>query len=154
VTIPAEEQDKRLTEKLKAELPGILRWAIAGAVAWYTARDLGAPAAVLAATEEYRSVSDSLGAFLEERCYQSLNAFVSASQLYEAYKKWAEQRGEHPKNMTTFGESLSERGFPKKKLNTGIIRLGIGLISSEHVHTSEHFSGKSSHVEIYKNEFS
>src|SRR5262249_13180590 len=33
-TIPADEQDKRLMEKLQAELPGILRWAVEGCLAW------------------------------------------------------------------------------------------------------------------------
>jgi len=34
VTIPPEEQDKNLTEKLEAELPGILAWAVEGCLAW------------------------------------------------------------------------------------------------------------------------
>jgi putative DNA primase/helicase len=34
VTIPEPERDKGLEEKLRAELPGILRWAVEGCLAW------------------------------------------------------------------------------------------------------------------------
>jgi len=34
VTIPAEERDGELTEKLKAEWPGILAWIVAGCLKW------------------------------------------------------------------------------------------------------------------------
>ncbi|PLS83054.1 MAG: hypothetical protein CYG60_22800, partial [Actinobacteria bacterium] len=50
VTIPEEEQDPRLPEKLQAELPGILAWAVRGCLDWQ--RDgLAEPEEVKAATE-------------------------------------------------------------------------------------------------------
>ena len=36
ITIPAEERDRELTEKLKAEWPGILSWLIEGCLEWQT----------------------------------------------------------------------------------------------------------------------
>ena len=65
VTIPAEEQDRRLGRKLEAELSGILAWAVRGCQAWQR-EGLGMPAAVKAATEAYRAESDLLAAFLAE----------------------------------------------------------------------------------------
>lgn len=41
VTIPEQEQDPDLVRKLTAELPGILRWAVDGCLAWQRSR-LGA----------------------------------------------------------------------------------------------------------------
>src|SRR5213594_2754704 len=62
VTIPDAEQDKTLPDKLRAELPGILRWAVEGCRLWQ-AQGLVAPSAVLAATEGYKNEMDTLGNF-------------------------------------------------------------------------------------------
>jgi len=64
VFIPPEKRDPKLGEELLKELPGILNLAIEGCLAWQRER-LNAPAAVLAATEEYRETEDQLGAFLD-----------------------------------------------------------------------------------------
>src|SRR5262249_4040130 len=49
VTIPKDERDPRLGEKLKVERPGILNWMIAGCLEWQRI-GLAAPAAVTEAT--------------------------------------------------------------------------------------------------------
>lgn len=67
VTIPNEEQDKMLLEKLRGEAPGILRWALEGLAAWRSS-GLAAPAEVADATREYRSEQDVLQHFLDDRC--------------------------------------------------------------------------------------
>ena len=55
VTIPEARQDKRLTEKLVAEWPGILAWAVQGCIDWQQRQcDLELPEAVLQATEAYK----------------------------------------------------------------------------------------------------
>jgi P4 family phage/plasmid primase-like protien len=67
VTIPEAERDKDLTEKLKAEWPGILQWMIEGCLLWQ--RDgLGQPQAVQAATANYLPDQDTLGQWIEECC--------------------------------------------------------------------------------------
>ena len=57
VTIPPEERDAVLAEKLKAEWPGILAWLIEGCLEWQT-EGLRPPQAVLEATEAYLSAED------------------------------------------------------------------------------------------------
>jgi putative DNA primase/helicase len=52
VTIPVEERDLNLRDKLKAEWPGILRWLVDGCLAWQR-EGLSAPAAVRNATSAY-----------------------------------------------------------------------------------------------------
>ena len=64
-----DRQDRKLPEKLEAELPGILAWAVQGCFAWQK-RELGEPRSVQVATREYRQESDELGRFLRERCFQ------------------------------------------------------------------------------------
>src|SRR5262249_40024266 len=52
VTIPEERQDPHLTEKLVAELQGILQWAIDGCLEWQE-HGLAAPRCVVEATDKY-----------------------------------------------------------------------------------------------------
>jgi putative DNA primase/helicase len=57
VTIPQHEWDTTLPDKLKAEWPGILAWAVQGCLEWQTS-GLGIPKEVEQATEEYRADMD------------------------------------------------------------------------------------------------
>lgn len=108
----AKKKDPKLLARLKSEAPGILAWAIRGANAWRKS-GLGNADAVLRATAEYRDESDKLGAFIGECCQRdpSGTSRVGASALYAAYKKWAEDHGEHPITSTAFGLRIKERGF-------------------------------------------
>src|SRR5262249_60312371 len=54
VTIPPEERDEQLPEKLKAELPGILAWMIRGCTDWLE-RGLAPPQLVTEATAASRA---------------------------------------------------------------------------------------------------
>jgi putative DNA primase/helicase len=110
VRIPDEEQDKALPEKLEKELPGILAWAVKGCLQWQ-AEGLGEPEEVRSATEGYRAEMDVLAAFLEDRCVVTPRAEVGATPLYDAYKAWCDETGEHPETQTRFGRRLGERGF-------------------------------------------
>jgi putative DNA primase/helicase len=67
VTIPANERDKDLGDKLKAEWPGILQWMIDGCLAWQR-EGLNPPEAVTAATSAYLEAQDSVAAWLDECC--------------------------------------------------------------------------------------
>ncbi len=137
VTIPDNEQDRHLPDKLRAEWPGILAWAVQGCLAWQ--RDgLGLPEEVKAATDDYRREMDVLGAFLSERCVieeAEEAATCGARALYEIYNSWAYQGGEKkPLSETTFNLRLAERGLTKKKTNKGQVWLGLrlrGLLDEE-----------------------
>jgi putative DNA primase/helicase len=53
VSIPDDEQDRKLGEKLRDGLPGILKWALEGCLAWQSS-GLGQPDEVREATAAYR----------------------------------------------------------------------------------------------------
>jgi len=129
VTIPEGEQDKQLPSKLRAEAPGILAWAVRGCLTWQR-RGLDVPAAVRAATEQYRTESDTLGAFLEECTVAGDACQVMASELYKAYQAWCERSGERALSATTFGKRLAERGLDKYRQRRGYFYLGIALAES------------------------
>jgi putative DNA primase/helicase len=114
VTIPREEQDKHLVSRLTHELPGILMWALQGCLRWQQ-HGLSQPAAVLAATSDYRSEMDVLGAFLEECCVVADRAYVSSANLYRAYQSWLDDNGERSVSQRSLGVALTERGFDRRK---------------------------------------
>jgi putative DNA primase/helicase len=63
VTIEEHEKDATLTERLRAEWGGILKWAVVGCLEWQSI-GLQPPKAVLEATDEYPKAEDSFGAWL------------------------------------------------------------------------------------------
>lgn len=117
VTVAPDRRDPALPEKLRAELPGILNWCWQG---WQRYRQEGFndPAAVRAATSEYRDASDQVGAFLADCCCIDDTATTTAAELYRAYVQWAQDAGERPRSQRNFGMRLSERGFDRVRTGT------------------------------------
>ena len=115
----------------RAELPGILNWAIEGCLEWQ--RDgLGVPDEVINATREYESEQDTFSMFLEEKCVRVASARVLSLALYREYKTWAEEHGEAAASHKTFASLMSERAFVKTKTKVGALYSGIGLRTEEH----------------------
>lgn len=129
VTITPEQRDDALPAKLTAELPGILTWAVQGCQEWL-AEGLRAPASVLAATDQYRTESDVIGAFIEDLCDLSPLYEVKGGDLYKAYVGWSKDNGERPMNNQAFGRRLTERGIDVTHARSGKIRKGIRLSAS------------------------
>ncbi len=109
VTIPREDRDPELKEKLRAELPGILAWAVRGCLEWQ-ATGLGDPAAVLEATAGYREQSDPLKEFFDLHCVFDPKACVARAILRTEYKTYCEENGAEPLGAKRFAEALHARG--------------------------------------------
>jgi len=109
--VPEGERDAKLADKLRAELPGILAWAVRGCLAWQ--RDgLGVSAKVKEATADYREESDRLGPFLAECCQTEPAAVVSRAAIYLHYVEWSKAQGERwPMSDKSFAEALRGRGI-------------------------------------------
>lgn len=110
VTIADDEKDDQLLSKLRAELPGILRWAVDGCVSWQKI-GLKPPESIVAATDSYRTESDTLGAFIDECCVLGPGFEEGATPLYKAFKRWAHDGSEYEMSQTAFGRKMTERGF-------------------------------------------
>ncbi len=126
VTIPQDEQDRTLPEKLEAERAGILRWLVEGCLAWQE-EGLGSPAAVTAATADYRDEMDTVGPFLDEDCFRDPKAQTLAKDLYEAYNWWCKDLAETPLSKPDFGSRLAEKGFTAGRTKEGRHWRGLGL---------------------------
>ena len=118
--IPEAERDPRLTEKLRAEAPGILRWMVEGAAMFARAGGrLTLPAVVTEATREYRTESDVLGEFIAEVCVEAPRGEVLSSVLYASYAEWCENTGERPLSQKALGMRLKDRGYEGGKDKRG-----------------------------------
>lgn len=115
VTIPPEERDVDLADKLKSEWPGILQWAVDGCID-YQARGLEPPAAVTDATAAYIAEEDSFTQWIDE-CLERAGdfAFERTADLYASWKTWAERAGEQPSTMKAFSQNMQARGYVVKR---------------------------------------
>lgn len=126
VVIPAEEQDKDLSAKLRQELPGILAWAVRGCLEWQV-KGLSQPSAVTEATREYREEMDTLERFIRECCIVREDAEIASSDLYAAYKKWAVENQVQALSQRALAPRLRERGFKQARNAKKRIWKGIDL---------------------------
>ncbi len=126
VTIPEEERDKELLEKLEKELEGILAWVVRGCLEWQQT-GLNEPEEVWAATAEYKNESDVLAEWMEDRCVVIPSAAAPVEELYQSYRQWCRDSGQKPLPKTWFGRLLGERDFDSAKLSGVRSWLGIGL---------------------------
>lgn len=131
VQIPADEKDPAFGEKLKAEAPGILRWAVQGCLAWQ--RDgLGSCAAVDEATAGYRREMDVLGDFFDEELAFGAGLEVRASVLQGAYKAWADRYPDRfPPAWQRVAGRLREKGCTDRHTKQGTIWGGVTVTGVE-----------------------
>lgn len=130
VTIPPEQRDAQLAEKLKAEGSGILQWAIDGCLKWQST-GLCPPAAVRDATDAYLEAEDALGAWMDECCYVAPNLFEHSSELFQSWKSWADAAGEYVGSAKKLSQNLENRGFQRQHTKRGTNFLGLRLKAKE-----------------------
>lgn len=121
-----ENRDPQLTEKLRRELPGILNWAIAGAVGW--CKEGLPPCAIIdEAGQEYRSEMDRVQQFLDDCTTRSESSSTQASTLYKCYKAWCSEQGDRfPVGSTKFFMELKRR-FKSRKTEAYNEYIGIKI---------------------------
>jgi phage/plasmid-associated DNA primase len=101
--------DLALGEKLLAELPGILNWALAGLQAWQ--RDgLGTAKAIDEATNEYRRESDLVSQWLEECTESDIDGRMPAGDAIDSYAAWCKRNGYRAPTSRALGRRLAEIG--------------------------------------------
>jgi putative DNA primase/helicase len=132
VTIPKGERDPTLPERLKAEWPGILAWAIEGCLEWQRI-GLSPPPAVQAATASYLADEDTIGLFLAERCTTGdPNATVEVKDLFAAWAEWSARAGEFTGSIKRFSTALAARGLQRghDPITRRAVVFGVRLVAS------------------------
>jgi putative DNA primase/helicase len=113
------ERDRALSQKLEAELPGILNWALEG-LARVQRRGVFVPESVLAATAEYKAEQDPLGAFLDDCCDTGAGLSISSAAMWSLWETWAIDNGEEQKSARFLNQQLTRRGVEAYK--SGAVR--------------------------------
>lgn len=116
------QQDPKLQEKLRSELPGILNWAIKGCKDWQK-QGLAESKTITEAVKSYRSEMDILGTWEADSCTVGPGLETSAAVAYQSYRFWAESNGYKPMSSGSFGRELADR-FKRIKRKEGNYYLG------------------------------
>ena len=118
VTIPPEERDGELAEKLKAEWPGILEWMIEGALEWQ-ADGLQPPQAVREATEAYLAAEDAIAAWIDDSANVHRPRGSRSADCSHPGQHGQSERENMPEPMKRFAQTLETRGFLRHKMTQG-----------------------------------
>jgi putative DNA primase/helicase len=127
VTIPPEERDPQLAQKLKAEWPGILKWMLEGCHAWRK-EGLAPPWQVQSATAAYFEAEDTVSAWIEDSCTRDPSVWSSSSDLFRSWSTWADKAGEHAGSTKRFCQALETRGFIPMRKTSGRGFIGIKVV--------------------------
>ncbi|GIW05164.1 MAG: hypothetical protein KatS3mg059_1784 [Thermomicrobiales bacterium] len=103
--------DPHLLARLRAELPGILNWALAGARQWYE-HGLGeVPAAVAQCLAEYQERSNAVLLWFSDCCVADASAETASAEVYTSYREWCEANGERARSARWLGAQLKQMGY-------------------------------------------
>lgn len=127
-------EDHGLTDRLLAELPSILVWAVQG---WRRLHERGRfvqPESGLEAIREIEDLGSPVGAFVRDCCAVDAAQSVHHDDLFSRWRKWcAEQGRDHAGTAQTFARDLRAvvPGLQPKRWRFGSVRVrgyqGIGL---------------------------
>jgi putative DNA primase/helicase len=117
VTIPPEQRDETLGDKLQTELSGILAWIIEGCAVWQR-RGLDPPRVVTDATSAYLESEDAIAAWIED-CCERADEFTTRACLFKSWSDWATNNGEHVGSNKRLVAALEARGFTPGRRNYG-----------------------------------
>lgn len=129
VQIPEGERDAKLIDRLLEELPGILNWAIEGAVLYHREGRLIQPEEVTRETKNYRLDSDKVARWLEYCTIPNpTNADTEYSRtLYQSFSNWLRMSGEKDESERWFSQRLQAKGYKSAKDRNGMLWSGIRL---------------------------
>jgi P4 family phage/plasmid primase-like protien len=107
-TVAFKKPDTNLPETLKAEGPGILRWAIGGCLE-YQRNGLAPPLIVKGATEDYLNDQDVIGRWIDDCCTLNPKNWAAAADLWDSFQRWADANNERAGTQRAFSTGLGSR---------------------------------------------
>jgi putative DNA primase/helicase len=126
-TFAPSEQDQRLRDKLREELPGVLNLALEGMAGVFDRGGFTSAASVEAAKDAWRLEADQVAQFCEECCKFDRAAQVASAELYKTYEAWSEEAGiRRSLNRKNFTNRICRLGAEIHK-GSGGVRLLVGV---------------------------
>jgi putative DNA primase/helicase len=107
------QEDTSLLFRLRAELSGILIWALQGLARLQQEGKFIQPASSAPVIENLESLTSPIKAFVAERCELNSTRIVSVTALFNAWRIWCNMTGyAHTGNVQSFGKNL-RAAFPE-----------------------------------------
>jgi putative DNA primase/helicase len=100
------KEDRKLSEKLRAELPGVLNYALAGLADLTEDCEFKPTQTSEALALEWKQRAEPVYWFVSVQIEKVATAWVSKEDLYEAYVQFCETHGCSPKRPEVFGKLL------------------------------------------------
>jgi len=131
--------DRDLTEKLKAEINGILLWAIEGFMRWYKRGYLNKPTCVVEACTALREEMDPVASFLNDMCITGNSSdSTPLGVLYDAYVQWTQGSLTEPEKKQSFSTLMIQKGFKRVKSGSWLWK-GVALKAAPATNTGNLF---------------
>lgn len=125
VRIADAKVDKDLMEKLFADLPSILNWAVEGTLRWVK-EGLVVPDAVRESSAEYRAAEDKMADFLAECLEFTCLGKIANRDVIALAKDWCSKNGlPYAFSDKAVGDRLLEAGAVRAKTNGARIWRGV-----------------------------
>lgn len=129
----AGHEEPDLPQKLRDEGGAILEWLLQGHRMWLEAgRELPTCAMIDEEQRDYFASQSTVETFIEECCERqtpegaALKYWTPSGQLFRAYQRWKEERGEYPMSLQRFSEQLRTR-YERKTLSGTSRYVGLRL---------------------------
>ncbi|WP_316740446.1 phage/plasmid primase, P4 family [Streptomyces sp. MK7] len=100
------KEDTSLTDKLAAEMPGILNWALDGLARLERQGHITEPPGSAEAVTTMQDTASPTSAFVRERCDKGPTCEVTVDELWESWKDWADDQGVRHGTKAMFGRNL------------------------------------------------
>jgi putative DNA primase/helicase len=121
VTIPVEDQDNRLADKIiKSELSGVYNWILDGMKRLLKQTEFSICRAAEREVIDFKTQSDSVKLFLDEYGYQKdISIYYLMKDLYREYSLFCSEDGFSRTNKKNFRKRLEAIGIDIRRKNNG-----------------------------------
>ncbi|MFJ2828584.1 phage/plasmid primase, P4 family [Streptomyces sp. NPDC087263] len=100
------KEDPTLTDRLTAEMPGILNWALDGLARLQRNGRITQPSSSRDAITTMQDTASPTSAFVRERCTTGPACTVAVDDLWNVWREWAEDNGVRHGTKQIFGRNL------------------------------------------------